>query len=333
MPGGLLGAKANTILPKIQMELSKALDFEETPSEWMETTRKIDATSIESDTLRWPIYTAPALPDKKEDGEPAPISGMSNYLQDMTFSVLSREHDWTKELQADLPNFDALVGERAKTIGTAYRERLFQWRTSIMTGSAVETGLPTISTTSYDGQAMYSSSTRFRTTGGNIISGTGISGPTIRKDFFSAVYRLAQFRHELNNAKIWTAPQRLRYLVEFSPEHWEEFVEAFKVEVAQTGGGGTQSADNVFLAFAKTEGAAVTIASNGYLSGDDWYITVMGQSDRPVILLGEKEPAFVTPLTEANDGHMARSYKEGVVSHGRYGLTPGAVFGTIKVDN
>lgn len=331
MPPGL---KTGTIVPFIDVALAKALDFQDPVDEWKKTIRKIDAANAQSDTVRLPIWQAPELPMPKARGAAAHKSSFTNYYQDVTFEVMSIEFDWPLELPQDLPDFDAHVKARANESGTNYAERMFQWRTSIMTGSAVDVGVPTLTTTAYDGLSLYTSSTRYRTSGGNTIPGTGMNGPSIRKNFFSGISRMAQYRHDLSGAKIWTAPHTGRYLIEFHPDNWEYFVEAFHAEQVVQSGGYTQSASNQFLAFAKSQGASVILFANAYLSGDSWYATkVDNVSNRETFVFAEKESAHVIPLTSANDGESARTYSEGTVMHGRFGLSPGFPGSTFYVSN
>lgn len=334
MAGGMVGAKLGTIVPILNVEMAKALDFQAPPEEWMRGVQKINATQATSDTLRLPIFTAPGLPVVKAPNEPAAREGVTNYYQDVVFDVLSKETDWTKELQQDLPDFDAHVRKRATSQGVMYRERLFQWRTSLMTGSAVDTGLPTLRTTAYDGQSVYSSSTRWRTTGGNSLTGNGVSsGIPIRKDFFRGVAQFAAFRHDRSGAKLWTRPEKETFLVEFRPGLWQEFVEAFHAEQVVQGGGATQSGSNVLLAFAKTAGCTIILMTNAYMAGDTWRISIISDSDRPNFVLAEKDPPKGIPLTEANAADMARSYAEGIVMHGRMGLAPAFTGGLMEMVN
>ncbi|MFH1500115.1 MAG: hypothetical protein ABII82_20095, partial [Verrucomicrobiota bacterium] len=276
------------------------------------------------------IFVSPPLPNAKSPGEPAEWAGFTNYYTDVTFTVFSRGIQWPEELQQDLANFEAHVKSKATEVAKYYRERLYQWRTSLMTGSAVDTGLPTITTTCYDGLSLYTSSTRYRTSGGNTITGTGVaSGAQIRKDWFTALTRIASYRHEASGAKIWPAPHKLRYMIEFTPSLWEQVVEAFKAEVVTQAGGSTQSADNQFIAFAKSEGASVKLVSNAYLSGNSWYGTILGAGDRPAVLVATKDAAKAHPATMDNDGNMRARYSEGIMAHGRYGVAvafPGSTF-------
>lgn len=329
-----VAAIAGTIVPKVNVELGKALSFEKPQEEWMESVQEIDVTSLESNTARFPLFQATRLPSAKAPGAAAKRSNFTNYFQDMTFTTASKEHGWTEELKQDLPNFDLHVRERATEAAQVYAEYLYQWRTSIMTGTAVDDDLPVIDTDSYDGQAMYSSSTRWRTAGGNIISnGSGMTGPGIRTDFFRAIARMASYRHDLSNAKLWNRPETLRYLVEFHADYFQQMVEAFNAETVVQAGGSTQSADNQFLAFAKVKGAKVVLQSNNYLSGADWFGTVLGAPGRKAMLLGKKDEAAAMPLTMANSTEMLRTYAEAIVMHGRYGMVPGFTPSTFKVDN
>lgn len=327
-----VNAIANTIVPKVQVELAKALNLEAAPQPWMQTLGKVDATSVTSDTLRFPVFQAPELPSVKAEGEAAKKSSFENYYQDMTFHVLSKEHTWTGELQQDLPDFDAHVKSQATEATNNYMERLSQWRVSIMTGSAVDTGLPTISSTCYDGLNLFTTSTRMRTASGNTITQTGTSGAAIRDDFFSGITRIAAYRHDLSAAKIWPDAASLRWMIEFTPSLWNKMVEAFEAEIVTQSGGFTQSASNTFIAFAKSRGVSVTLVANAYLSGDSWYATVLNPpAGRETFALGERMAPKVIPLTDGNDAQAARTWTEGIVMHSRLGLVPKFIGSAFKV--
>lgn len=283
--------------------------------------------------------TAP-YPEQWRQGDPIPTGtfkyvGWSTpnyrYGKRIAWDVDDREDGRTKSLYDQA----ASVGDHFATLV----ERIF---IDLVTNSA--SVLPAIPLAPGDGLALYSSSTRFGVSGGNIKSGTGVASATaIRTDFMAALGRMMIFQDTQGQPYYQSGELNDGFVVMYAPENEEQFRSAFSqgitphIIIGNAGGnvgtGGTAVAVAAVENLIKTTGIPVDLWPNPRITGsNDWYIFARG-AKRKAVYEQRRMSVTGTYATVQNSDHVRNVDQEYVQFKSRHGAGISLAISTIKVDN
>ena len=289
---------------------------------------------VEQKVTRFPFSKIPGMLAYKEKLTKVSESDVDDEHIDLTLEVFGRKVTAAEEdIQYLGGKAQAFFENKALEVAKTSADHANFWRTSIMTATAIDPVLmpDDLQGTAYDGLALYSSSTRFQTTGGNIVTKTGTDPDDIKTDFFSAHTRFSQFRHDKANLRLIPFQKGRHYIIEYPTALTESMVTAFQAEFVSQGGAGTQAVSNTLKAYMKTFGASVELMENRLLSGTTWYIHIINIPNKKPFFLGKWGAPESYAFGPANDTDGRDHYMRGFTFIHKYGLCSGLPFTTISV--
>lgn len=183
-----------------------------------------------------------------------------------------------------------------------------------------------------DGVALYSATdgtgaARFGATGGNLVTGTGVTSADIRDDFFSALERFAAFLHTDGDTPLLSEDD-FQDVVIFHPVGMlQQFKEAFfRTQVAN--GSSVFEGSNIIM----ESGFSIRCFATPYLTdANDWYMFLpkVPQS----VIFGQREGLQTREFNSSNSAQLATKFKSFFMAWERQGWTPNLPYGTMKITN
>lgn len=272
-----------------------------------------------------------AYPERYDEGNEAiPMEGTSSNSFTVTAKSFGKRVRWRR-----IDRVDNKVGDlraKAQMLGGHFASLDSRVFAEFLNNSA--SLLPAIPNAP-DGAALFSttngaSAARFGRTGGNIVTGTGVTTSSqVEADFFSALDAFAQFQDKKGQPYYEADAGSSSYTIFAASADRKVVTQALKADVvhsvqATTGAG----VSNVIIA----SGESVTVVFTARLATGDWYIF---RDDAPVkaVFSGVREPLRFAEATEDNSDEARTSGIEYVQWSVRkaYGLN--VPFAAIKVNN
>lgn len=257
----------------------------------------------------------------------------SKSFKDATWTVSNRSFgirvEWNRDDRRDDQTKSLLTRVKdAATSGPLLHERvIFQ----MMTGATDTDLLPSVPNAA-DGSALYSSSTRFGASSGNLLTGSGVAaGPAIVTDFFSVMSQFASFQ-DTEGQPLWD-PSVLDggVVIYFKPANEKVFTEAF-LQTIHSYANSTSNAgvSNVIQAAAKK----VTLVATPRVTDNDWY-AFLRQPTRKPFIVQERDPVTekIVMYDDSMDAGVLASKVEFAQWDARFGYGIATPYATIKVDN
>lgn len=186
----------------------------------------------------------------------------------------------------------------------------------------------------YDGVTLYSATdgdgaARFGVTGGNIVTGTGLTAPALLTDYATAQRRLLTFQDTTNDSPIFAEEDvqynRLWAIIPASLN--EEFKKMSKSQDLRIDLANNTSQSNWIL-------GEINYRINPYLTGDDWYIVVEHPYWKPFACRMPGDKGIRQIFADFNNSDRAREYNQyAVYSDVRIGIAPWQPAVTVKINN
>lgn len=278
-------------------------------------------------------------PELWHRGDPIPTEGTGSKRFSITNYTYGKRISWHLEDRQDsqlgdiLPRFRALSERMALVTSKAFIE--------IITGTA--SLLPAIPTAP-DGVALFyatdgESADRFGVSGGNIITGGGVtSQQLIDADFFNAAIRFGQFQDTKGEPYYEPGIQGERYTVIAGIANMRLFMAAFKAQLIHSVIAGSSTTDvqtgaatdNLVLA----SGANVDLRFTSRITDNDWFVF---RNDAPVKPIFETDRSPIMEESALADGNNSDEVRNTHMEYVQYSLRKGfgvnVPFGVIKVNN
>lgn len=279
-------------------------------------------------------FESPPLPERWDRGKPIPTeSGRA-----VTYEVVNL--DWGKAIGVHENDVDDIklgslrewVQGLAKRYATLPERCGFQ----IIAGAADPRLLPSIPNAP-DGASLFSAthgdgSARFGVTGGNIVSGAGISSAAdVRGAFFDATERLRLFTDTKGEPLHDEALLDSGYLVIYNAEYEQVFREAFRQSVTphvDAGGGGAAGVTNIVL----DTGMQITLWPTQRLTGGSFIVHATDAEPKPLFeQVRAPLRTFESDRGNSDEARNTKMQKFFTDMRGTVGVN--LPYGTILVDN
>lgn len=265
-------------------------------------------------------------------GSHIPMGSFGDFSKSHTLTRIGMKLVWEIDDEEDdrLNQLPSVVEATAEEFAKFQPRGVFEY----LAGSA--SLMPSLDTL-YDGLSLFSSSTRGSVSGGNIVTGTGITAEGIRNDFYSAVARAGDFRRETATGEFYWQGSNLA-----DPKQWLIVApfDADMMRVMKRAFGQERTLDELTLGAAVSNefagGNSPEIHYSQRLTGDDWFLFYLGNSKiRPFMDVKHTGHESPMPLEQREDGSdITRDYNQrGKGWKQRLGWFPLHWQGAIKIDN
>lgn len=284
------------------------------------------------------FQTAP-YPVRWRRGDPIPTAAFDSKQFNVTNYDYGRRIPWHENDEAD-DQLRALI-PHVKTLAEHCASHPSRMLLQMITGATDDDLLPTIPNAP-DGAAIYAaqdgdSNDRFGVSGGNIITGSGISSSTdIRNDFFNAVERFGQFQdtegQPLFPGEIMDGAFTVLYNIANSQVVNEAFKQGRTVQVVQNVGGTENVAAAAVTNIVMDSGMTVRLNPTQRIGDNDMYVFAHGAPIKPLFQLIRKETEEDWGLRVNSD--VARTNKINYYQVDfRQGYGVALPYGTVKINN
>lgn len=289
-------------------------------AEFVPSDKRLERYAFYNSAPHWSIW---------RDGDPI----RSKAFGDATWTVTNRSWgirtEWNRDDRRDDQTKSLLTRVRdVAQSGPLVHERvLFQ----MMTGATDVDLLPAVPNAA-DGSALYSSSTRFGASSGNLLTGTGVaSGPAIITDLFSVFAQFAAFQ-DTEGQPLWDPSDLDKgFIVYFKPANEKVFTEAVH-QTIQAYANSTSNAgvSNVVQAAAKK----ITLVPTARITDNDWYVFLRDPKRKPFIVQ-ERDPVTekIVMFDDSMDAGVLATKVEFAQWDARWGYGIATPYATVKVDN
>lgn len=285
-------------------------------------------------------FTSAPHPRLWRRGEDVPTEG----FEDVTFDVVNYDWslgvEWHANDRQDDQTRTLLMRARQGATGFALlKERIFF---QMLLGSTDAYLLPTVPTAP-DGASFFSAtdgggSNRFGVSGGNVVTGSGVSSAqSVRTDFFDAIERFHQFQ-DTKGQPLWPESVLDRgYTVLFNVANLQVIAEALiQSRTLQTSFSSTTGVDaaagaavtNIVL----DSGMSITLWPTQRISTDDIYIFANGSPIKAIFEQTRQELQENTQLPENSDV-ARRTKQEGIFWNARMGYGLALPYQAIQINN
>lgn len=264
-----------------------------------------------------------------------PLPERIEYNQDVSFGTVEQEA-WTidaykygkalawleDDAKDDLTNS---LPDRARKLGDAMKYLPVRIFFQILQAASNPLLLGTSVPSAPDGLALYSSSTRFGNSSGNIVTGSGTTAAAVTDDFFSTMERFASFLHTDGDTPL-LSEEDLQDVVIFHPVG---MMQAFKEAFVRTAVANASSVFEGSNSIVESGFNIKTYATPYLTDADDWYIFLprVNQS----IVFGQREGLQTREFNSANSATLAKSFRSFFMAWERQGWVPNLPYGTCKV--
>ena len=253
------------------------------------------------------------------------------WAEGVSWHFADRQDDQTKNLV-----------DHARGLGESYallQERIFF---QLLQGETDPDLLPDAATmTAPDGATLFSathgdSSDRFGVSGGNTLSGSGVTISNIRQDFFSALVRFKLFK-DTEGQPMWSdsfldGPYIIVYPAQLEEVMRESFTQRYHVQDAA----GVAVTDKMSPAVSNVildSGQKVQLWGTQRLSDSDDFFIFMASSDVKPIFSQERQPLTDVVETFENSDTVRRTGIESIRFLSRHGFGLSLPYSIIKVTN
>lgn len=287
--------------------------------------------SIPSDK-RTELYAARRTmpyPERWDYGDPIPEEGTDSKAWNVTNYRYAKRVGWLRDDREDNQVGD-LRGD-AQALGSHFASLPSKFLIEVMTASP--TLLPAIPNAP-DEVALYNTTdetggARFGVTGGNIVTGTGVTAAQIEADWFSAIIRFAEFLNTKGEPFFDPDTQDERYVIYFGVANFAAFQEAFRANIVHsvisTTGAGVS---NVIM----SAGTSVLLRGTGRITDNDWFL-FRADSTIKAVFVQDREGIRMSQATDENSDESRDTGKEYVQFVERLGVGVNIPYATVKVDN
>lgn len=273
------------------------------------------------------------VPELWRRGDPIPTEATGSKRFSIVNYTYAKRIPWHREDREDtligdvLPRVRTLAKRMALVAPKAATELLVASASLLPAIPNAPDGVAMFYATDGDGNA------RFGYSGGNIVTGTGVTAATITVDFYSCLTAFASFEDTKGEPYFDPNIGSEEYLIIAPLALRSAMIEAFKAEIVYSVGGSTYAAGVSNLAMAS--GAKIKFLFTSRLTDvKDWYIFRGDAEVKPLFELERRPVAEESALAEANNSdHTRNTGMEYVQFSRRNGYGINVPFGAIKVNN
>lgn len=278
-------------------------------------------------------------PKRWDRGDDMPAEATDMVSWSVTNYTYASAIEWHEEDVED--DKAGAILERARQLATEYVNLDDRIGYQLLTSSTDPDLLPAIPNAP-DGAALYSATDgagadRFGVSGGNIVTGSGVTGQNIRDDFFSAIERMAVFQDTKGEPYHSEDVMDQGFLVIYGSHLEQQVREAFRVNQPVTIVQNVGATENVAAAAGTNvimdTGMNLQLWGTPRLNGDnDLFIVSLGHEIKPIFRMSRLE-VQTDEENRANSDHARRTRKNRMSTFCRYGYGLSLPIQTVKVNN
>lgn len=286
--------------------------------------RLFDVQQVKSVQQRYVIRTSAPNPKRLRTNQATPQAGMSELAFVVDVDDWGVKLVWKKNSRTDDQSKTLIASARqtAKKFTTLPFRLLIQ----VFTGATNKDLLGAIPSCP-DGLTYFTTSTRYATTGGNIVSGDGISQAGIETNYWEALERAAQWKDTTTVEPLLDESERDEVFIIHPAKYIRTFAQAFRQKLKENEAGTAGGLSNLI----QDVGNGVTLIGTPYLTGDDWFVTFPNARHKALVK-AELQTLEVTPFDQFNSDQGRDYREEGLHFVERYGIGVPLSF-AIKIDN
>jgi hypothetical protein len=282
----------------------------------------------DKESERFAYYNSPPHATIWRRGESIPKKN----FKDVTWTVTNRDWgvgiDWHRNDERDdqTRSLRSQAEGSGSTLGNIPERVFFQ----VLTAATDVDLLPSVPNAA-DGSALHVTSTRFGSSGGNVITGSGVgTTAAIVADFHSAVARFFAFQ-DTEGQPLWDPSLLDEFVVYAGSANIQVFNQAFKQSL-QAAGATTATSNASLSPIIREAGFNVDLRLTPRITTNDWFIFLKKAPKKALVAL-DREAVDINEKTMDNSDSARETKIVGVEWHMRMGFGVATPYQTVKIDN